>query len=317
MKRLLITGGHGFIGRHCIEPALREGFEVHATTSRAPFIVSTTPDGVTWHKVDLLARGAIEELVDAVKPTHVLHTAWETTHGSYWTSPSNLDWLGLITRFLPAFAHNGGRRFVAAGSCAEYDWSAGVMREDVTPELPHTFYGRIKLAHHRALMASAEQFGFSAATGRIFFGYGPHENPARIIPYACRQLASGQAAEFSSGTFLRDFMHVDDIGRGFVALLDGETQGACNVSSEEAVSLAEIVTHLGKIAGRPDLVRLGVRPDRPDDPPLLLGVNERLRRENWAPRISLADGLAQTYEWWQRAKSEAIDMPSIMATRRR
>ena len=187
------------------------------------------------------------------------------------------------------------------------------MREDETPERPHTFYGRIKLAHHHALMASAEQLGFSAATGRIFFAYGPHENRARIIPYACRQLASGQAAEFSSGTFLRDFMHVDDIGRGFVALLDGETQGACNVSSEEAVSLAEIVTRLGEIAGRPDLVRLGARPDWPDDPPLLLGVNERLRRENWAPRIALADGLAQTYEWWQRAnqvQTDASPMPS-------
>lgn len=298
-KRLLITGGRGFIGRHSIGPALAAGYEVHATMSpsgAAPLL----PAKVKWHKVDLLAPNSIENLLAEVTPSHVLHTAWETTHGSYWSSPANLEWLGLLTRFLPAFVANGGQRFVSVGSCAEYDWSTGNLKEGEALENPHTFYGRIKLAHHHVVHAAAQQLGFSGATGRVFFGYGPHENPARIIPYACQQLAKGEPALFSSGQFERDFMHVDDIGRGFVFLLGSNIEGACNVSSGHAVSLATIVEILGEISGQSHLIEMGARPDRPDDPPLLLGNNALLRGTGWTPAIALETGLTDTYAWWQR-----------------
>lgn len=300
LKRLLITGGRGFIGRHCLVPALEAGHEVHAVASSARRPLIETDPPVAWHTVDLLAPGEVEKLIEAVKPTHILHTAWETTHGSYWSSATNLDWLALITRIVRSFATYGGQRIITAGSCAEYDWAGGVMHENVTANRPHTFYGRIKLAHHDVLMAAAAQFGFSAATGRIFFGYGPHENSSRIIPYACQQLAKGEAAEFSSGNQLRDFMHVYDIGRGFITLLDSDISGICNVSFGEAVSLSEIVTKLGEIAGRPELVKLGARHDRPDDVAILCGDNSLLKYTGWKPTISLEHGLADTFAWWQK-----------------
>jgi nucleoside-diphosphate-sugar epimerase len=296
--RLLVTGARGFVGRHCLAPALAAGYEVWATRSTEGALdpeLSGLP--IAWRATDILAPGAIEALVEEIKPTHVLHLAWETTHGAYWTSPSNLDWLAMGARFVKAFATHGGRRFVAAGTCAEYDWTHGYMVEDVTPEAPSTFYGRIKLAHHHALTASGRQFGFTAATGRIFFAYGPHENPDRIVPYACRQLAAGDEASFGSGRLSRDFMHVEDVGRGFVALLDSDIEGACNVCSCQPVLLANLVEMLGRISGRPDLIRLGERADRPDDPPLLAGSNAKLRATGWAPAIALDDGLRGAYEW--------------------
>lgn len=300
MKRLLITGGRGFIGRHCLEPALLAGYDVHSTAFSLTGAPVETSRPVTWHAVDLLAPGSVEALLDLVRPTHILHTAWETTHGNYWTSAANLSWLALISRIIPAFVAHGGKRIVAAGSCAEYDWDDGIMRENATVDRPHTFYGRIKLAHHDVLMASAAQLGFSAASGRIFFGYGPFENAARIIPYACRQLANGELAEFSAGNQLRDFMHVADIGNGFIALLDSSISGVCNVSSGEAVQLADIVTRLGAIAGWPELVRLGALPNRPDDAQILCGDNSLLKSTGWAPEISLQQGLSDTFAWWTK-----------------
>lgn len=299
MKRLLVTGGRGFIGRHCLEPAIAAGYEVHATLTQG-----TVPDDLAtldlrWHSADLLVPGACEDLVMKLRPSHVLHAAWETTHGSYWTSPNNLSWLALGARFLAAFAACGGQRFVSVGTCAEYDWSEGHLVEGETPDNPVTFYGRIKLAHHHALMAAAEQIGFSAATGRIFFGYGPHENPKRIIPYACQRLAAGQPAKFASGHLVRDFMHANDIGRGFVALLDSELGGICNVSSGKAVLLADIVNEIGRLSGRPELVHLGALPERAGDPLELVGANSKLKGTGWRPRMTLATGLEETYWWWE------------------
>ena len=301
MKRVLVTGARGFIGRQCLAPLLDRGFEIIATMSpgaTVPADLAALP--VTWRSIDLLGPGEIEALMMDIRPSHVLHMAWETKHGAYWSSPKNLDWLALGARFVRAFTECGGQRFVSAGTCAEYDWSHGFMVEDVTAEHPATFYGRIKLAHHRMLMASAGQFGFSAATGRIFFGYGPHEDRARVIAHACAQLAEGKPAEFGSGNLWRDFMHVDDIGRGFAALLDSDISGACHVSSGQPALLADLVRLVGEIAGRPDLIRLGARPDRPDDPPMLVGSSEKLRASGWEPRQSRNVGLAACYEWWRK-----------------
>lgn len=295
MKRLLVTGARGFVGRHCLAPAIAAGYEVFATTSSKSAPAELEGLDVKWRSLNLLEPGAPEALLAEIRPTHMLHLAWETTHGAYWTSPANLDWLALGAKLFRAFPENGGRRLVVAGTCAEYDWSLGEHVESEAMERPATLYGRIKLAHHRAMMASAEQFRFRAATGRIFFVYGDHENANRIVPYACARVASGEPAEFGGGRLFRDFMHVEDVAAGFVALLESDLCGACNVSSGASVSLAEIVTKIGEIGGRPDLIRLGARPDRPDDPPLLVGDNAKLRATGWAPKISFEEGLRRTY----------------------
>jgi nucleoside-diphosphate-sugar epimerase len=299
VKRLLIIGGRGFVGRHCLSPALVAGFEVHATASGSAVPHDLADLDVTWHVGDLLKPDAGSALIEHVRPQYVLHTAWETTHGSYWSSPANLTWLEFGIGLAAAFAKSGGVRLVSAGTCAEYDWDHGFMVEGITPENPATYYGHIKLAYHNILVASAAQLGFSAATGRIFFAYGPFENPARLVPYACRQLASGQEARFSSGNFHRDFMHVSDIGTGLVALLTSSIEGACNICSGTPTLLGDIAMRLGHISGRPDLIRLAALPDRPRDPPMIVGDNRRLRATGWQPTIQLSDGLEMAFRWWE------------------
>lgn len=302
MNRLLITGARGFIGRHCIQPALEAGYEVHGTVSSKSVPDDLKDLPVKWHTSDLLAPDACDQLIHDIRPSHVLHTAWVTAHGDYWESPDNLLWVAASAKLIHAFAEQGGKRFVTVGSCAEYDWANDIFNEDTTPENPATLYGEAKLAVSRILMAAARTQEFSAANGRIFFGYGPYENEKRIIPYACQTLARQEIASFASGQLLRDFMHVSDIGRGMVALLQSDIAGGCNISSGEPVRLADIVEIIGKQSGHPDLVKLGAFPDRAGDPPLLVGDNRKLLATGWTQEISLQEGLAQTYKWWQENK---------------
>jgi nucleoside-diphosphate-sugar epimerase len=299
MKKLLVTGARGFIGRQTLAPALEAGYEVHAvsTSTEVPESLSRLP--VQWHTGNLLDAGMIERLVKALKPSHVLHMAWETSHGAYWTSPANLAWLELGTRLVRAFVENGGSRIVSAGTCAEYDWAHGLMSEGVTPEKPNTFYGRIKLAHHDMLIAAAQQFGFSAATGRIFFGYGPFEDERRVIPHACVNAIRGTEANFSSGQFYRDFMHVSDIGRGFIALLDSDIQGPCNVSSGIPAKLSDLILTVERVAKRRSLFHLGVLPDRPGDPLMVAGNSHLLKSTGWAPVMQIEVGIQEALAWWR------------------
>ncbi|WP_322513836.1 NAD(P)-dependent oxidoreductase [Rhodopseudomonas palustris] len=297
--RVVVTGARGFIGRHLLArlEATAGVTDIHATHSPGSGALPPTAR-TTWHGLDLTAPGAAAALIAEVRPTHLIHAAWITAHNDYWESPANLRWLAASCDLLQAFLAGGGQRFVQIGTAAEYDWSCGYMVEGVTPERPSTLYGVAKKSFHDVLHTAAVKAGCSAATGRVFFGYGPFENAGRLIPYACRQLARGEPAAFSSGSAWRDFLYIDDLADAVNALLQSSLQGAVNLSSGDPVRLAEIVTRLGEISGRPELVQLGARPDRAGDPPMLVGDSTRIRSTGWRPAHDLRSGLASTYRWW-------------------
>ena len=97
-------------------------------------------------------------------------------------------------------------------------------------------------------------------------------------------------------------LHVADVGAAFAALLDSEVQGAVNIGSGDAVSLAELLESIAAQIGRPELLRLGARDAPASEPPLLVPKVERLRQElGWHPRFDLHEGLADTIAWWRQA----------------
>src|SRR4051794_38523782 len=130
MSRVLVTGANGFIGRWTL-PALRQrGYEVHAITSNAPRV--DTPD-VVWHRADLMNPTEVERVVSTVRASHLLHLAWYTQHGAFWTSPLNVRWTSASLALLWAFQEHGGARVVMTGTCAEYRSSDDVCRERSSP----------------------------------------------------------------------------------------------------------------------------------------------------------------------------------------
>ena len=303
MKRVLLTGATGFIGRHCAPLLLSRGYEIHAVSSRA--LPSGSPVGY-WHRVDLLDCEQIPKLIESVQPTHLLHFAWSVSPGDYWTSFNNLRWLQASIDLLQAFALQGGRRVVMAGTCAEYDWNYGHCIERVTPLLPATLYGACKHSLHTILHAFADQTGLSAAWGRIFFVYGPHEHPSRLIASVIRSLLKGEPARCTHGNQVRDFLHVEDVADAFVSLLESDVEGALNIASGCPVSLKEFVCEIAEEMNRPDLIQFGVLPVPAGDPPVLVADVGRLTNEvGWAPQHGLKQGVKQTIEWWKTQRFES------------
>src|SRR5205814_10055776 len=88
MKKVLVTGASGFIGRHCLQILGAKEFEVHAvaTGPRSDLDVA-----VHWRLADLLDGYEVRVLMDAVRPTHLLHLAWYADRGRYWTASEHLD----------------------------------------------------------------------------------------------------------------------------------------------------------------------------------------------------------------------------------
>lgn len=299
MKKVLVTGATGFVGRCSLAPLLAKGYEVHAASSRSGQSQAVEVN-VQWHEADLLDSAQMIELLARVRPTHLLHFAWYAEHGKYWTSAENIRWVEASLRLAREFAARDGKRFVAAGTCAEYDWRYGYCSESVTPLAPATLYGTCKLAAQRVIESFAAQVGLSAAWGRIFFLYGPHEQTQRLVASVIRALLHDEVARCSHGNQIRDFLHVQDVADAFVALLDSDAPGAVNIGSGRAVTLKEIVERIGGKLGRADLIKLNAVPAQPNDPHLLVANVERLRHEiGWTPHYDIDKGLDNTIEWWQ------------------
>jgi nucleoside-diphosphate-sugar epimerase len=306
-RRVLLTGASGFIGRHAIAPLLVRGFEVHAVARHPPPAAS----GVVPHAVDLLDPSVHARLIEAVRPTHWLHAAWDVTPGRYWNAPENLDWVAASLRLYRAFAAGGGTRMVGVGTCAEYDWSGGVLDEATTPLMPATLYGAAKHALHQILASAAGVDGISLAWGRVFFLYGPHESAGRLVPAVITALLRDEAALTGDATAVRDFMHVADVAEALVTVLDGLHEGGVNIATGVSLPMRDVVLEIAAQIGRPDLLRLGARPTPASEPARLTATASGLRILGFTPRFDLASGLAQTIAWWgaRTPSSRHLPMP--------
>jgi len=298
MKRLLITGATGFIGRHCLELLLIEkAFEIHAVSSKEQ---QSDQSDIQWHQADLLDSSQVLRLLTQVKPSHLLHFAWYTEPGMYWTSTENLRWIEASLTLIRAFSINGGQRVVVAGTCAEYDWKYGYCIEDVTPLLPTTLYGICKNSLQMMLAGLSEQSRLSSAWGRIFFPYGPYDYPTKLVSSVIRSLLKGKPAPCSHGNQIRDYLYVQDVAEAFIRILESDLQGPVNIASGYPVTIKNIVYKIAeKLNGR-DLIRLGELPLSPKEPDLLLGNVSRLSKEvGWQPKQDLNHGLEKTIIYWK------------------
>lgn len=302
MPGVLITGANGFIGSACLQAVAEFGLPIHVV-SRRP---GTTP-GCSWHRLDLMDGKRVTELLAAVRPTHLLHLAWITTPGKYWTSPENDRWLHASLHLVQEFVLYGGRRALVSGTCAEYDWSVGgVCDEETTPICPGTPYGRCKHALHENLVRVAEVSGLELIWARLFFLYGPGENPLRLVPSTIVALLRGQPTHCTSGTQQRDFLHVKDAGDALTGLLFSRARGTFNVASGQAIPVAEVVKQIGCLLCASQRIELGRWSMAGAEPPLLVADVRRLYSAlGWAPRFSLTEGLEHTIAWWRRSACAA------------
>ncbi len=274
--KVLLTGASGFIGCYVLAQLEKIGIDhVIVGRSRPARYVGD------FIEADLLRMGDCTKLIQRARASHLVHLAWYAEHGEYWTSPLNLRWAEASVRLVEAFCSAGGQKVVAAGSCAEYDWSYGYCREDHTPLVPASMYGTAKDATRRmaAAVCSAHQVPF--AWGRVFLPYGEGEDNRRLIP-SLIEVFQGRRPPFGvNASAYRDFLYADDVARGFVRLLLSGAVGSYNISSGEPFQIAEVVRLIANTLMGDARVVLNLSSERVGEPSMLIGDNQKLKELDW------------------------------------
>lgn len=293
-KKILVTGGSGFIGRHLSVLLADRGHEVHVPCRRPETYRQCDPR-LRLEALDLFDEGAVKALLQRERFDTCVHLAWYCGPGCH-GNPQNAGWVAQSIRLLEAFAAAGGKRFVGGGSVAEYDYRYGYLREDTPTEGP-SIYGQCKAAFGRVANAFCRTAGVGFAWARIFNLYGPWERPARLMPSVVRSMLRGEDVRVSPCTKIVDYSHVFDTSEALARLAEGGAEGAFNLCSGEPVRLRRIVEMAAEKTGFKGNILWGALPAAFEEE-FVVGDNGRLEEATgWRPRWGLDEGLDQTIAW--------------------
>ncbi len=310
-KRILISGGAGFIGSHLAEAFLKKGYAVtivdNLLTGREENISRLIEQqSVKFYRV------SVENFSPANEESYefILHFASAASPKDYMRYPiETLKVESLGTFRLLDLAKEMGSRFVLASTSEVYgDPQVHPQPESywgyVNPVGPRSVYDEAKRFAEASTMAYKRKYDLDVRILRIFNTYGPkmRVDDGRVVPnFIVNALRGDPLPVYGDGSQTRSFCYIDDTVRAIVQLTekDGISGTVVNIGNPKEISIMELKDTLGRVLGRDLQVKFFPLPQ--DDPKRrqpdisLIG-----RLVGWKPEVSLEEGLKKTVEWFKK-----------------
>ena len=314
-KRVLVTGGAGFLGSHLCAKLLRESCDVlcvdnYFTGTRRNIEPLLGQPGfeVLRHDVTFPLYVEVDEIYNLACPASPIHYQHDPVQTTKTSVIGAINMLGLAKRLRA--------RILQASTSEVYgDPDVHPQTEDyrghVNPAGPRSCYDEGKRCAETLFHDYRRQHRLTIRVARIFNTYGPNMHPqdGRVVSNLIVQaLRNEPVTIYGAGTQTRSFCYVDDLIDGLTRLMnaDGDLDGAVNLGNPHEVTVLQLAETVIKLVGSRS--RIEFHPLPADDPRQRCPDITRARRLlHWTPKVPLEDGLAKTTAYFQSLLSEQTD----------
>ena len=334
MKRILVTGGLGFIGSHTVVELQNEGFEVvivddlsNTTLKVLESITEITGTRPTFHQIDLRIKNDVKTLFKTLKVDGIIHFSAFKAVGESVQNP--LDYyennIGSLVYILQEMRDRNLDNFIFSSSCTVYGQADELpITENAPVKKAESTYGNTKQIGEEIIQETCKAHQLNAIALRYFNPIGAHDSvkigelpigvPQNLIPFVT-QTAAGIRKELSvfgddyptiDGTAVRDYIHVVDLAKAHIAALkrlinktNKQNFEFFNVGSGKGSSVLEVIKAFEKASGQPLNYKIVGR--REGDITSAYANTTKANKElNWKTEKSLDEGLASAWKWQQR-----------------
>lgn len=320
-ESLLVTGGAGYVGSHCVAALLARDLPVVVLDNLQQGHRAAVPAAATFVHGDLADASLVRRVMEQHRVGAVLHFAANSLVGESMRDPFKYlgDNVSNALNLLRAAVDAGVRRFVLSSTANLFGQPERTPIDEQAAIDPGSPYGESKFIIERMLHWADRVHGLRAACLRYFNAAGAHPDgllgedhdpETHLIPIVL-EAALGRRSHVeifgddyptADGTCVRDYVHVSDLADAHVRALDLLATRSCryNLGNGQGYSVRQVIETARRVTGREIPVKTG--PRRPGDPAVLVAASERAMNElGWTPRFgSLEAIIATAWAWKQK-----------------
>jgi len=303
--KILLTGPAGFIGSVLLRRLVYEHKNVHIILRNESHTwrIKDLINDIHIHYASLLDSDGIQNIVKKVNPFIIYHLAANGAY-SYQNDAQQILETNILGTWNLLRACNAidYKLFVNTGSSSEYGFKQYAMREHDSLE-PASYYAVAKCSQTFLCSHIAKQEKRPIVTIRPFSVYGPYEESTRLIPTLMMAFLRKKEVKLASPDIARDEIYTDDIVdayRSVDKLI--KYPGECfNIGTGIQSTIKDIVDVAMKVSGRSTTFRWGSMKNRNWDTNVWVADISKARSLlQWAPQVTLEDGLRKTWKWFQK-----------------